>query len=292
MFVVAGVTGNTGSVVANVLLSQGEKVRVLVRDAAKGASWKAKGAEIAVADIYEGDEAALTKALTGAKGAYLLLPPAMREDVVAVRDAAVPKLARAVKASGVPHVVFLSSIGAQHAAGVGPIGSLHAVEQALRAAGVSATFLRAAYFLDNLASGAQPAANDGVFPAFGHPGYPYAMVASDDIGRAAAKLLLAPSKGVRVVNLEGPAAYSLDDAAAAFGRALGRPVKAPQVPTERIADTLAGFGMPRANAAEMQEMIEGASKGLLAWEPGVETMKGDVSLDAFVTRLVAKLGKS
>jgi len=34
-------------------------------------AWRAKGADIAVADI--GDEAALTKALTGATGANLLL---------------------------------------------------------------------------------------------------------------------------------------------------------------------------------------------------------------------------
>ena len=75
MFVVAGVSGKTGSVVARTLLENGKKVRVVVRDAKKGDEWKAKGAEVAVASVD--DAGALTKALQGAEGAYLLLPPQM-----------------------------------------------------------------------------------------------------------------------------------------------------------------------------------------------------------------------
>ena len=50
-YVIAGVSGNTGSVAAAALLDAGAKVRVVVRDAAKGAPWKARGAEVAVADL-------------------------------------------------------------------------------------------------------------------------------------------------------------------------------------------------------------------------------------------------
>jgi uncharacterized protein YbjT (DUF2867 family) len=49
MFVVAGVTGHVGSVVAAELLSRGEKVKVIVREASKGAVWAKKGAGVAVA---------------------------------------------------------------------------------------------------------------------------------------------------------------------------------------------------------------------------------------------------
>ena len=69
----------TAVVVANTLLSQGRKVRVLVRDAEKGAAWQAKGAEVAVADLH-GDEGALSRAFVGAEGAYVLFPPLMRDD--------------------------------------------------------------------------------------------------------------------------------------------------------------------------------------------------------------------
>src|SRR5262245_3741627 len=73
MFVIAGVSGNTGSVVANTLLEAKKPVRVIVRDAAKGEPWKAKGAEVAIASVE--DRAAFARALAGAEGAYLLLPP-------------------------------------------------------------------------------------------------------------------------------------------------------------------------------------------------------------------------
>lgn len=65
MHVVVGATGNTGSAVAETLLNRKQPVRIVVRSADKGAAWKAKGAEIAVASLD--DVSALTKAFEGAK---------------------------------------------------------------------------------------------------------------------------------------------------------------------------------------------------------------------------------
>ena len=280
MFVVAGVSGNTGSVVANTLLSQGRKVRVLVRDAAKGAAWKAKGAEVAVADLH-GAQDALASAFAGAEGAYVLFPPLMRDDFLEVNARAARAVVGALRAVRVGHTVLLSSIGAQHAAGTGPIVALHRAENEIRTAGIDATFVRAAYFMENVGTGLQAAATDGVLPALGDPTFAFAMIATDDIGRTVARALLGPRKGQHVVNLSYPQPYSLDDAAAAIGRALGRPVKTARVPDERIADTLVGYGMPRGNAASMQEMVIAGSRGLLAFDPSGEVAQGTVSIDAF-----------
>src|SRR5690349_23507736 len=74
MFVVAGVTGKTGAVVARALLAAKKPVRVLVRDERKGAAWRDEGAEVRVVTTLD-DEAALTSALERAEGAYLLSPP-------------------------------------------------------------------------------------------------------------------------------------------------------------------------------------------------------------------------
>src|SRR6185295_10459226 len=115
MYAIAGVTGHTGSAAATALLAQGKPVRVIVRDAARAAAWRARGAEIAVASLD--DRAALTAALTGAAGAFLLLPPtgtttsATPLDDNARLSAA---LASAVHAAKLPHVVLLSSVGAHH----------------------------------------------------------------------------------------------------------------------------------------------------------------------------------
>jgi uncharacterized protein YbjT (DUF2867 family) len=99
MFAVAGVSGHTGKVVAETLLAQHKTVRVIVRDAAKGEEWKKRGAEVAVADLEDAD--ALAKALRGASGAYLLLPPMMSSTNVRADSARkVAAVAKAVDASG------------------------------------------------------------------------------------------------------------------------------------------------------------------------------------------------
>src|ERR1700722_1655725 len=73
MFVVLGASGNTGKVVAEALLRQKQKVRVVLHDAAKGKVWSAAGANLAMADVDE--RATLERAFSGTKGVYVLLPP-------------------------------------------------------------------------------------------------------------------------------------------------------------------------------------------------------------------------
>ena len=73
MYVITGATGNTGSVVAEKLLARGEKVRVIGRDAKRLERFTQKGAEAFVADAA--DAGALTKAFSGAKAAYEMIPP-------------------------------------------------------------------------------------------------------------------------------------------------------------------------------------------------------------------------
>jgi uncharacterized protein YbjT (DUF2867 family) len=51
MFAVTGITGQVGGATARTLLDTGLSVRAVMRDAAKGAAWKKRGCEIALADI-------------------------------------------------------------------------------------------------------------------------------------------------------------------------------------------------------------------------------------------------
>src|SRR5207247_5501276 len=73
MYVVAGVTGQTGRAVAQALLEQGKPVTVIVRTEEKGRAWRSKGAKVAVAALE--DAAVLQGVLAGTEGAYLLVPP-------------------------------------------------------------------------------------------------------------------------------------------------------------------------------------------------------------------------
>ena len=287
MYVVAGVSGNTGSVVASTLLAAKQPVRVIVRDAAKGAAWTARGAEVAIADV--GDQAALAKALAGAKAAYVLLPPPAwgQGGLVADRAAKIAAIAGAVRAARPGHVVLLSSVGANHAAGTGPIKDLRALEHALAATGVPSTFLRAAYFMDNWASMITGAVDGGALYYGAPEGLAFAQVATEDIGKTAAKLLVeAAPAGTRVVELAGPKAYTTADAAAAIAKASGRPVKAVTVPIAGVVQAVVGMGASQEFADGMGELIDGLTKGLLVFEHA--PVRGTLSLDDKIRALIAK----
>ena len=60
MYVILGASGNTGSIIANSLLSAGKKVRVVGRDSGRLQRFVDKGAEAFTANMS--DSAALTKA--------------------------------------------------------------------------------------------------------------------------------------------------------------------------------------------------------------------------------------
>ncbi len=279
MYVIAGVTGHTGKVVADTLLAQHLPVRVIVRSAEKGEAWKQKGAEVAVADLA--DAKALTAALKGATGAYLLVPPNFAAtDLVANGQRHAEAYRVALVESGVHHAVLLSSVGAQHERGTGPIASLFPVEAALSVIKTPVTFLRAGYFMENLLGNLHPMKEQGVLPALNQPTLPIGMVASADIGAEAAGLLRQGKFAPRVVELAGPADLSFNAAAAIFAKKLGRSVTTAFVPPEARVAALTGAGLPPVWAAAYAEMGSALDSGLAAFEGPVR--RGVVSLEAFV----------
>lgn len=286
MYVVFGVTGNTGKVVADTLLSQKKAVRVVVRDAAKGAPWKAKGAEVAVATVE--DSASVAKAIQGADGAYLLLPPDYAsKDNLGDKTRQIDSVAKALAGSGLKHLVLLSSIGAQHEDGTGPIKSIHAAEQRFAATGVPCTFLRAPYFMENFGSSLGPVNSDGVLYAMFDAKIP--MIATKDIGATAAKLLVEGPGKPSIVNLHGPAEYTPSDVAATLAKILGKPVNVVLVPEAGRVGALTGAGLTEDLAKLFAEMNAGIAKGLMAWETtGVREAKGTTGLETVLRGLLGK----
>jgi uncharacterized protein YbjT (DUF2867 family) len=286
MYVIAGVSGNTGSIVASQLIAAGKPVRVIVRDAAKGEPWRAKGAEVAVADLE--DAAALTRALTGATAAYLLLPPPAwgQVGVAAERARKIAALTAAVKAARPGHVVHLSSIGAELADGTGPIKYLHALEVAWRDVPVPTTFLRAGAFIENWAAVLPAAVASGQLYYGLTAGAAFPQVAVEDIGQLAARLVLEgpPAASPRIVELAGPAETSLDDVAAAASRAAGKPVRAITVPIAAMVDAIVGQGASRELAEAFGEMAGAINAGKLAFHGA--PVRGKVTLDQRVRSLV------
>jgi len=273
MFTVFGATGNTGSVVVERLLAAGKQVRAVVHR--KNTSIKAT--EQVEGDV--GDAAFVAKALAGAEGAYLLLPPDVTAtDMLAKNRRIVDHYAAGLAAAKVPHAVFLSSVGAQNASGNGPIAVSHYGEVTLGKGSTKLTFLRAAYFMENILANAYPMKTDGVLPVFGGgETYPFPMVATRDIGETAARALLEPPAATQWLELHGPRDYSLVDAAAAAARIVGKPVTATALPIDAMVPTLTKLGFSENVAGLFREMTEAFGKGL-SFEGKGRTIKGKVEL--------------
>lgn len=277
MYAVAGVTGNTGKAVAETLHAKGQPLRVIVRHEAKGGSWKARGAEVAVASVD--DETALTRALSGVKGAYVLLPPdPASTDFVGSRAKMVDAIGRAAVKAGVPHLVLLSSIGAQIPKGTGPIAALYHAERSFEKLGVATTFVRASYFLENYGGVIPAAKKDGVLPSFLPAKRSHSVVTTTEIGRTAAQALLDGPRGRRIIELSGPSDVTPADVAAALAELLGRTVNVVEAPLDAVVPTFMSFGMSQQMAELYREMYDAFIAGRLAWEGTGERIRGSIGV--------------
>ena len=277
MFVVVGATGNTGSAVAETLLNRKQPVRIVVRSADKATSWKAKGAEVAVASLE--DVSAMTKALEGATGLYLLVPPNYRATAwLSEQRQRMDQAAQAVKASGITHVVFLSSIGGHIAEGTGPIQAARYGEQALETVAKHLTVLRPCYFMENWAPGIGMAKGQGILPTFIAPTAKVPMISTQDIGRVGAEQLMTGGKGKQVIELAGPEEYSPNDVAVALGQILGKPVSAQHAPLSAVVPTFRSFGFSDEAAKLFEEMYTSFSTGAIGYEHPVSLVRGRVAI--------------
>lgn len=284
MFVVAGVTGHVGSVVARELLAKKQPVRVLVRSAEKGASWAKQGAEVAVVELDE--SAPLTQALAGAAGFFVLLPPNYQAvDFFATQKATAEAIAGAVRAASVPHVVMLSSIGADLPAGTGPIRGLYVLEEALRATGATLSAVRASSFQENVGMSIAPAKQMGIFPSFAASlDFAMPLIATPDIGKLAAQLLLDKPVKSEVIDLLGPL-YSNKQVAEKLGAALGKKLQIVEIPAAGAVDAMMKSGMPKPLAEIFAEMYHAGNTGRLV-PKGDRQVQGMTTLDDSLPRIL------
>ncbi len=285
MYVVLGATGNTGAVVARKLLEMGEKVRAVGRDSYKLAPLTELGAETAIADVN--DASALTKAFAGAQGAYLMSPPQISAaDFLAAEDKISDAITEAVRVSGISHVLMLSSIGAQHEKKTGPIVPLHNFEEKLKQLpGLTALFLRPAYFMENLLMMIGLIQSMGFAAGSVEGELKFPMIAARDIGEAAAKTLVEQDfTGFSTRELLGPRDISNDEAAAVIGAAIGKPkLSYKTFPGFLVEQGLKQMGLPGKTAALMTEMSDAQNDGLLnPLEPRSEKNSTPTTIEEFV----------
>lgn len=287
MYAITAITGRVGGALANRLLEQGHPIRAIVRDEEKGAPWAARGAEVALADAD--DTEALTAALSGVEGVFLLLPPNFdpAEDFADVK-ARIATFREALLRARPGKAVVLSTIGAD-AMEPNLLTALRLLEEALADIDLPITFLRAAWFMENAQWDVAAARESGVIPSYLQPlDRKIAMIATDDVGRVAAHLLLEDWAGHRIVELEAAQRVSPDDIAAALAKAIGRDVRAEIVPRAEWETIFRAQGM--SNPTPRMRMVDGFNEGWIDFTGAQpDHRKGRIGIEEAMAAVVARL---
>ena len=285
MYVVLGASGHTGHVVATNLLTRGQKVRVVGRNAARLQPLAADGAEVFVGDVT--DAQSLTRAFKGADSAYVMIPPnPTSNDFRAFQDRASDAIATAVRSAGVKNIVSLSSIGADEASGTGPVVGLHNLEQKLNQLdGVGVLHLRAGYFMENTLPqvGAVRMTGGAVGPL--RPDLKVAMIATRDIGVVAADALLRREfRGQQTQELLGQRDLDYAEAAAIIGNGIGKPgLGYIQLPDDQMKAAMVQMGMSENFVGLILEMAGALNTGYMrALEPRSARNTTPTSYETFV----------
>ncbi len=290
MYTIMGVTGKVGGAAARALLAEGRQLRVVVRDRAKGERWAARGCEIAVADLDNAD--ALAAAFRGAEAAFVMLPPIFDPSPgLPEAGALIATLCEALRNGAPKRVVALSTIGAD-AEQPNLLNQLGLLERSLSTLPLPVAFLRAAWFMENAALDVADARDTGLIASYLQPlDRAVPMVATVDIGRRIAELLGENWSGVRIEEIEAARRVTPNAIAAAFAKALGKPVKAAAVPREKWETIFRGQGM--ANPLPRMQMLDGFNEGWIEFrDKGALARKGAVSIDEVVAALVGGDGTS
>jgi uncharacterized protein YbjT (DUF2867 family) len=187
-------------------------------------------------------------------------------------------VAAALTAARVAHVVFLSSVGAQHEHGTGIIGSLYYPEQILKKTGLPVTFVRAGYFMENWAPVLPTVKKDSVLPSFLSADKKIPMIAAHDIGVAAAQALLDGPRGTRVIELSGPVDASPNDVAGVLSELLGRKIQVAEAPLDAVVPTFKSFGLSDNIATLYRDMIAGLRDGTVSRSSDGELIRTKTTL--------------
>jgi uncharacterized protein YbjT (DUF2867 family) len=251
-------TGNIGKRALQQLLRAGADVSVIVRQPEKLSDSIRSRVKVHRGSLTDVD--LVTRAFQGARAALWVTPADFTHpDVAAYHSELGAVAATAIGKSKIPHVVNVSSAGA-HLENAGPISGLAAIERRLNEATANVVHLRPGFFMENFFQQIEPIKNDGAVyqPLPGDT--PYPIIATQDIGDVAAKLLLETNwSGHQVRGLHGPADLTFAGATKILSDSIGKAVKYVQITPDEAYQTFLGIGASAGFAKALVEMYQALS---------------------------------
>jgi (4-alkanoyl-5-oxo-2,5-dihydrofuran-3-yl)methyl phosphate reductase len=235
-YLITGATGDIGSKVVEQLLQRGERPRIYVRDAEKAQARFGDKIDIFGGDLA--DSATLQAALEGVEEFFLLNSGPQ----IPARDEAA---AKAAKATGVRHLVKLSSLDVRQGLA---IGAWHERgETAIRASGICFTFVQPTGFMSNLLAWARSIKSEGVVRSSTGDGR-RAFIHTQDIAAVATEALTSCKYDGKSLPITGPEAITFAEVTGKIGAAIGK-----QLTFQSISDEEAGQRYAGATGAPAED---------------------------------------
>lgn len=262
MYLITGAGGGIGGVsrtVVDELRSRGEQVRAMVhRDDERADSLRAVGAEVVVGDLTEPQD--VVDAMAGADRMFFSM--SVSPDYL---QATAVVCAAALESGRLEVLVNMSQMTVSQMTLTSTDESrqhrLHwLAERVVNWSGVPAVHIRPTAFLDNpiftwLAAQSLRERNQLVLP-FGTGRT--SPIAAADVARVVVAVLLNPAEYIGAVyELTGPESLDVDGLAAAYGRALGRPITGADIAQDTwVSEELQPLGLPAHVAQHLATMAK------------------------------------
>lgn len=256
--------GNIGRVVMDRLLACAQQVTMISRNPEKVRTFADRGARLVVGSFD--DPAVLDRAMTGADALLWLTPLVFDQPRFLEWARTTGRLAAdTARRNGVRRAVLISSVGAQHESGVGPIACMPAIEAVFKACVPNVMSLRAGHFMENLLVNVPTIAQSGAI----YSPYPtdrkIPLVAARDVAAVAAEALLDPGwTGFRIKGVHGAEDIDYATAAEIVGKALGRPVRHVEVSIDAARQAMLEAGVPEHVVELLAELYAGIRDGRVA----------------------------
>lgn len=278
---ITGATGNIGGLVVPSLLEKGAEVTALVRDAAKAAKLKESGVNVVEGD-YNNAEAIKTS-MQDAESVLVIAPP--NPDAVAQNTA----IFEAIKATGKPHVVRISAIGAAADAPTENGRFHHKSDEELKNSGLPYTILRPHFFMQNLFMAAETIGSEGQI-YMGMKEGKLGMVDVRDIADSAVNILLNGGHLEKIYTPTGTNSITLTEAAKIIGDAIGKEVNYTDVGFDAVKKSIIDMGWGEWGGQIMYDYNKAYSENWGNFTTGdVETITGNKSrsFETFVKEVFA-----
>ncbi len=233
---VTGAPGNVGTPLVEELLRLGADVRVAAWDVDVAGNAFGDAVEVVPFDFTRPES--FGPAFRDVERVFLLRPPQIAD----VDGVIVPAL-EAARAAGIRHVVFLSIQGADK----NRLVPHRKIEDRLRASGMAWTFVRAAYFMQNLSTthALEVRERDEIWVPAGRRSRT-AHVDARDVAAIAARALTEDGHEGQAYTPTGPAALTYDEIAEMLTDELGRPIRYANPNLLAYWRRMRWRGMPRA----------------------------------------------